>query len=80
MVQALCCNSEGSGSISDGVTGILQLIYLSSRNMALGSIQTLIEMSTRNHPREECGREVRLIASPPYVRRLPRQRESLGVS
>ena len=37
-----------AGSIPNGVTGICRLRNRSGRTMALGSIMTLIEISTRN--------------------------------
>jgi hypothetical protein len=37
-----------AGSIPDGVTGIFQRLNPSGRSVALGSIQPLTEMSTRN--------------------------------
>jgi hypothetical protein len=40
-----------AGSISDEITGFLNKPNPSSRTMALGSIQPLTEMSTRNIPR-----------------------------
>jgi hypothetical protein len=39
-----------AGSIPEEVIGFFNLPNLSSRNMALGSIQPVIEMSTRNLP------------------------------
>jgi hypothetical protein len=39
-----------TGLIPDEVIGFFNLPYLSSRNMALGSIEPLTEMSTRNLP------------------------------
>jgi hypothetical protein len=41
-------NSEGRGSIPDGVTGIFHWHNPSGCTMAMGSTQPLTEMSTRN--------------------------------
>ena len=44
-----CATSrKAAGSIPDGVIGIFYLNNLSGRTMALGLIQPLTEMSTRN--------------------------------
>jgi hypothetical protein len=60
----------------------LNLSNPSSRNVALGSTQTLTEMNTRNLPGGEggakCGRLVRLTALLPSVSRL--SRENMGAS
>jgi hypothetical protein len=50
LVEAICYKPEGRGSIPDGVIGIFSWPNPSSRTMALGSTQTLREMSTRNLP------------------------------
>ena len=48
VVNALCYKPAGrGGSIPDGVIGIFQRHNPSGRPMALGSTQTLTEMSTR---------------------------------
>jgi hypothetical protein len=39
-----------AGSILDEIIGLLNWLYPSSRTMALGSTQSLTEMSTRNLP------------------------------
>jgi hypothetical protein len=41
-------NRKAADSIPDGVTGFFHLHKLSGRTIALGSTQTLTEMSTRN--------------------------------
>jgi hypothetical protein len=43
-------NRKVAGSIPDGVIGFFNLRNPSSRTMALGSTQSVIEMSTRNLP------------------------------
>jgi hypothetical protein len=51
LVEVLCYKPEGRGFDSKEVTGFFNWPNLSSRTMALGSTQTLIDMSTRNLPR-----------------------------
>ena len=48
MVEALRYKEEGRGFDSQGVTGIFHWHNHSGRTVALGSIQPLTEMSTRN--------------------------------
>jgi hypothetical protein len=48
LVQALCYETEGAGSIPDEVITFFNLSNPSSRTMALGLTQPLTEMSTRN--------------------------------
>jgi hypothetical protein len=48
-----------AGSISDEVIEFFNLPYLSNSNMALGSIQPLTEMGTRNLPGGSKGRPAR---------------------
>ena len=49
MVEALNYKPKASGSILDGVTGILHCHKASGRAMAVASTQTLKEMSTRDN-------------------------------
>ena len=48
LVEALRYKPTVAGSIPDGVIGIFHLHKPSGRTMALGLIQPLTEMSTRN--------------------------------
>ena len=48
MVKELRYLSDGAGIDSRGVTGLFSDIFPSDRTMALGSIQPLVKMSTRN--------------------------------
>ena len=48
------------GSIPGGVTGFFSDIFSSDQTMALGSIQPLVKMSTRNIPGGKGGRCIRL--------------------
>ena len=53
------------GSTPGGVIGFFSDIFPSDRTMALGSIQPLVKMSTRNIPGDKGGRYIRLTTSPP---------------
>jgi hypothetical protein len=52
-----------AGSIPGGITGFFSDIFLSDRNMALGSTQPLVKMCARNIPEGKGGRCVRLTTS-----------------
>jgi hypothetical protein len=58
-------NRKVAGSITDGVIGIFYLHKPSGRTMALGLIQTLTEMSTRDISWGKGGRCVGLTTLPP---------------
>jgi hypothetical protein len=53
-----------TGSFPSGVTGFFSDIFTSDRNMALGSTQPLVKMSTRNISGGKGGRCVRPTTSP----------------
>jgi hypothetical protein len=56
---------KAPGSIPGGVNGFFSDIFPSDLTMALGSIQPLVKMNTRNIPGGKGGRYVRLTTSPP---------------
>jgi hypothetical protein len=77
-----CATSQNvQGSIPDEVTGLFNGPNLSSRTMALGSTQPLIEMSTKIHPGGK-GRPTHKAdnLTAPSVSRFSRKCESLDVS
>jgi hypothetical protein len=47
-MSACASSRKVAGSIRDGVTGIFHLLNPAGRTMALGSTQSLTEMSTRS--------------------------------
>ena len=63
-----CCatNQKVAGSIPDGAIGIFLWHNPSDRTMALGSTQSLTEMSTRRISWGKSGRCVRLTTLPPF--------------
>jgi hypothetical protein len=67
-------------SISNEIIGYFNLLNPSSCTMALGSTQTLTDMTTRNLPRVKRSRQLTLTTSSPSVSRLSRQCGSLDVS
>ena len=64
----LCAtNRKVAGSIPDSATGIFHWHYPSDRTMALGSTQSLTEISTSSISwAEKSGRRVRLTTLPPF--------------
>jgi hypothetical protein len=68
------------GSIPDEDTGFFSWHSISSRTMALGLTQPLIEMSTRNLPGGKGSPRISLITSLPSVSWLSRKYASLDIS
>jgi hypothetical protein len=50
LIEALCYKPKAASSIPNDIIGFFNLFNPSSRTMALGSTQSLTEMSIRNLP------------------------------